>query len=72
MQRIVLDARAGRVSEELARRGVAAETRVRVLVEIVGNEELPLAALAHEGGAFAFLADEPDLYTDADAVEQAG
>lgn len=71
MQRVTLDAEAGRVSEELARRGISAGTRVRVLAEVVeGDERLPMSALAHAGGAFAFLADEPDLYTDADAVER--
>ena len=71
--RVTLDAEAGRVSEELARRGIAAGTRVRVLAEVVdgGVEDLlPMAALAQAGGAFDFLADEPDLY--ADAVERGG
>lgn len=71
-KRIVLDAEAGQVSVELARRGIAAGTRVRVLVEVVtGGDEadvLPMAALAQAGGAFDWLADEPDLYTDADLV----
>lgn len=69
----MLDAEAGRVSEELARRGIAAGTRVRVLAEVVeggDDERLPMAALAQAGGAFTFLADEPDLYTDADLVER--
>jgi len=72
VQTIMVDAPAGRVSEELARRGIAAETRVRVLVEVVEGEDLPMAALAQEGGAFDFLADEPDLYTDTDAMERNG
>ena len=73
MLRVTLDAEAGRVSEELARRGIAAGTRVRVLAEVVEDDERPpVAALAQAGGAFAFLAEEPDLYTDADAVERNG
>lgn len=47
--RVTLDAEAGRVSEELARRGIATGTRVRVLAEVVeggGDERLPMAALA--------------------------
>jgi hypothetical protein len=71
--KVTLDAEAGRVSEELVRRGIAADTRVRVLAEIVEDDERPpMAALAQAGGAFAFLAEEPDLYTDADAVERNG
>ena len=68
MQKITLDARAGEVSAELARRGIAADARVRVLVELAdGEADLPpMAAVAEAGGAFDWLADEPDLYTDAD------
>lgn len=77
MLRVMLDAEAGRVSEELTRRGIAADTRVRVLAEVVeggdgGDERLPMAAIAQAGGAFALLADEPDLYTDADLVDRGG
>ena len=70
MHRITLDAEAGQVSAELARRGVAAHARVHVLVEVVGEESdaLPMAAIAQEGGAFDWLADEPDLYSDADLL----
>ena len=70
MQRLTLDTEAGRVSEELARRGIAADTRVRVLVEVVDGEALPMPAPAQEGGAFAFLSEAPHLYTDADAIER--
>ena len=68
MQKIALDAEAGQVSAELGRRGIAAGTRVHVLVEVIGHEDLPMAALAQAGGAFSWLAEEPDLYTDADLV----
>ena len=68
MRKIALDAKAGEVSAELARRGIAADARVHVLVEVVSGEaDLPsMAAVAEAGGAFDWLADEPDLYTDAD------
>ena len=75
MQRITLDAEAGQLSAELARRGIAADARVHVLVEVVdsGADALPMAAIAQAGGAFDWLADEPELYTDADLVQpQAG
>ncbi len=70
MGKIALDAEAGQVSAELARRGIAAGTRVHVLVEVVGEESdaPPMAAIAEAGGAFDWLADEPDLYSDADLV----
>ena len=69
MQRIALDVEAGQVSAELARRGIAAGSRVHVLVEVMDKDTadvLPMAAIAQDGGAFDWLADEPDLYTDAD------
>lgn len=70
MQKITLDAKAGEVSAELVRRGIAADARVYALVEVVGEEAdlPPMAAVAEAGGAFDWLADEPDLYTDADLV----
>lgn len=70
MQRIVLDAEAGQLSDEVARRGIAADARVHVLVEVVDSDAdaLPMTAIAQAGGAFDRLADEPDLYTDADLV----
>lgn len=54
VQKIALDAKAGEVSAELASRGVAADTRVHVLVEVVGGEaDLPsMATVAETGGAF--------------------
>jgi hypothetical protein len=68
MQRIALDAEAGQVSAELIRRGVASGTRVHVLVEVTNEEELPMAAMAQAGEAFDWLAEEPDIYTDADLM----
>lgn len=70
MRRLTLDAAAGRISHELAIRGIAANTRVRVVVEVADEADLPMSALAQAGGAFAFLGEEPDLYTDADAIER--
>ena len=71
MQKLSLDAEAGQVSAELVRRGIAANARVHVLVEVVDEQPgaLPMAAIAQAGGAFDWLADEPDLYTDADPVQ---
>ena len=67
-----VDAEAGQVSAELVRRGIAADARVHVLVEVRDAEELSPAAIAQAGGAFDWLADEPELYSDADLVERAG
>jgi hypothetical protein len=72
MQQIVLDAEAGDVSAELARRGISAHARVRVQGDILDPGEPPMAAIAEAGKGFDWLADEPDLYSDADLVERAG
>ncbi len=71
MPPIILDAEAGQISAELARRGIAAHARVHVRVEVVDNEP-PMAAIAQTGKGFDWLADDPDLYSDADLVERAG
>lgn len=70
MQQIILDAEAGQLSAELARRGIAAHTQVHVVVEL-RDAALPMAAIAQAGKALDWLADEPDLYTDADLAEPA-
>jgi hypothetical protein len=72
MERIILDTEAGQVSAELVRCGIAANVQVHALVEVKGAGDLSTAAIAQAGGAFDWLADEPDLYTDADLVERAG
>lgn len=74
MQTISLDAEAGQVSAELARHGIASDVRVHVIVEVLGRaaDPLPMPAIAQSGGAFDWLADEPDIYTDADVVQRAG
>ena len=69
MQTIALDAEAGQVSAELARRGIPPALRVHVVVEVPERQAWPMAALAQAGGAFDWLAGEPDLYTDADLRE---
>ena len=71
MQRIALDIEAGQVSAELARRGIAPATPVHVVVEVPETPTLPMAALAQAGGAFAWLAEEPELYSDADLAPPA-
>jgi hypothetical protein len=72
MHQIVIDAEAGDVSAELARRGVAARARVHVQVDVLDAGEPPMAAIATAGKGFDWLADEPDLYSDVDLVDRAG
>ncbi len=70
MQQIVIDAPAGQLSAELTRRGIAADANVHVVVELLDDEPLQMTAMAEAGKALDWLADEPDLYSDADLVER--
>ena len=70
MRQIILEAEAGQVSAELTRRGIAADTKVHVVVEL-RDAEPPMAAIAQAGKALDWLAEEPDLYTDSDLAEPA-
>jgi hypothetical protein len=71
VQQIVLDAEAGDVSSELVRRGIAPHTRVHVRVEITDSREPPMTTIAAAGKGLDWLADEPELYSDADSMERA-
>jgi hypothetical protein len=57
------------VSNELQRRGIAPAHRLRVVVESIDAGEASHTAINAAGGAFDWLAEEPDLYSDADLVE---
>ena len=65
MRYILEDIEAEKVLSEMKRRGIAAKQRVRVVVETLEGD-LPLVRMVDEGGAFNFLADEPELYSEAD------
>jgi hypothetical protein len=58
------------VSDELRRRGIPLRQRLRVVVESIDAEEPSVTAMTAAGGAFDWLAEEPDLYSDADLVER--
>jgi hypothetical protein len=65
MRYVLEDVEARMLTDEMRRRGIADRQRLHVTVETLGDD-LPLAKFAEEGGSFAFLADEPDLYSLAD------
>ena len=58
------------MSDELRRRGIPLRQRLRVVVESIDAEEPSVTAMTAAGGAFDWLAEEPDLYSDADLVER--
>jgi hypothetical protein len=70
VRQVLHDIEAGKLSDELRLRGISPDQRVRVVIEAVDDDELPTTALNAAGGAFDWLADEPDLYSDADLVER--
>lgn len=70
MRQILNDVEAGRLPEELQRRGIPPGQRVRVVVETIDVDELPITAINASGKAFDWLAEEPDLYGDDDLVER--
>jgi hypothetical protein len=70
MRQILHDVEAGEVSEELRRRGIPPRQRLRVLVQSIDLDEPSVTAINAAGGAFGWLAEEPDLYSDADLVER--
>ena len=71
MRYVLENIEAGKLPGEMKRRGIAQRQRVRVIVETLTDDdiakaEMPLARTAEQGGAFDFLAEEPDLYGEAD------
>ena len=66
MQRFELEVEARHLSRELTLRGVSDTSLVHAVVEVRDGGDLPLAAIAQAGGAFDWLADEPELYTQTD------
>jgi hypothetical protein len=70
VRQILNDIEAGRVTAELRRRGIPARQRLRVVVESVETDEPSITALNAAGGAFDWLAEEPELYSDADLIER--
>jgi hypothetical protein len=70
MRQVLTDIEAGKLAEELRRRGIPPGQRLRVVVESIEADEPSVTAMNAMGGAFDWLADEPDLYSDADLVER--
>ena len=65
MRYVMENIEAEKLPDEMQRRGIPPRQRLRVVVETLDND-LTLARVAEQGGAFAFLADEPDIYREAD------
>jgi hypothetical protein len=70
MRQVLSDIQAGKLTEELRRRGIPAEQRLRVVIESLEEESLPITAINAVGGAFDWLEKEPDVYSDADLIER--
>lgn len=70
MRQVLNDIEAGKVTEELHRRGIPPGQHLRVVVETIEPEEPSITAINAAGGAFDWLAREPDLYGDDDLAER--
>jgi hypothetical protein len=70
MRQILNDVEAGRVTDELRRRGIPSRQRLRVVVESIDADEPSITTINAAGGAFDWLAEEPDLYSDVDLIER--
>ena len=69
MRYVLENIEAGNVSREIERKGISARQRVRVTLDTL-EDDLPLAQMAEAGGAFDFLRDEPELYSEADIKQK--
>jgi len=58
--------------DQLTRLGLGPRRLLRVVLETVDldDEEVSATEMNAKGGAFDYLAEEPDLYSDADLVER--
>jgi hypothetical protein len=65
MRYVLENIEAEKLSGEIQRRGISPRQRLRVVVETL-DDQTSLASLVEQGGAFAFLAEEPDLYGEGD------
>ena len=65
MRYVLENIEAEKVPAEMQRRGIPPRQRLRVVVETL-DETVTLAEMAERGGAFAFLANEPDIYDESD------
>lgn len=70
MKQILNDVEAGSVTDELRRRGIPSRQRLRVVVESIDTDEPSITTINAAAGAFDWLAEEPDLYSDADLIER--
>ena len=71
MRQVLNDIQTGELTEELSRRENSWRTDDCVLLwRRSEDDDLPMAAINASGGAFDWLADEPDIYGDSDLVER--
>ena len=59
MRQVLNDVEAGKVTEELRRRGIPPRQRLRVVVESIEAVEPSVTPMNAAGGAFDWLAEEP-------------
>jgi len=69
MSAITIDTEARQLADELLRRGVSGRMRIHAVIEV--RDDAPdMAVVAASGRSLDWLADEPELYTDADLLRR--
>ncbi|WP_367161283.1 hypothetical protein ABUE34_15110 (plasmid) [Kozakia baliensis] len=67
MQSITINTEASQLVDQLLRRGVSSHARIRAIIEI-RDDGLDMTTISASGRGFEWLADKPELYTDADLI----
>ncbi len=61
MTPVLIDIEAGKLTEECAWCGIPARQRLRVVVESLDDDSIPITAINSPGNAFDWIVEEPDL-----------
>jgi hypothetical protein len=70
MRQVLNDIEAGKLADELKRQGIKPSQRLCVIIESFESDDPPITAVNASSRAFDWLAEEPDLYGDADLAER--
>lgn len=70
MRQVLKDIEAEKLPDALRRLGIQPKQRLQVIVETDQDDEPDITAMNAEGGAFDWLVEEPELYSDDDLVDR--
>ncbi|WP_029014512.1 hypothetical protein [Niveispirillum irakense] len=70
MRQVLKDIEAEELPDALRRLGIQPKQRLQVIVDTDQDEEPDITAMNAAGGAFTWLDEEPELYSDDDLIER--